>query len=178
MKKTISLFVGLSALALVTGCATIPPGAERGPAGTMAYDILVEASEPGARIEVNREFVGNSPVHVKVFADPDGTFHDFGSPYYTIQALPVTTNQYPQGRTFMTGQFFSGEDRVPQRVYFDMSQPPPPTPPPTQYVYPYGPPPAYYGPPPVYYYPPSYHRPGVRLYFGPSHGHGHYHRRW
>ena len=46
---------------LLAGCQTIPPGAERGPHGTMAYDVLIEASPPGARIEANGQVVGNTP---------------------------------------------------------------------------------------------------------------------
>src|SRR6267378_1336761 len=106
--KTIC-WAGLVA-ALLVGCGTpIPPGAERGPDGTMAYDVLVEASPPGARIEANGQNLGNTPVHLKIFGDPDGTFHDFGSYYYVIRALPLTTNQFPQVRMFRTGHLFTPE---------------------------------------------------------------------
>src|SRR2546426_12028865 len=98
-----SLLVAL----FVTGCETIPPGAERGPHGTMAYDVLVEASEPGARIEANGENIGNAPVHLKIFGDTDGTFHDFGSYFYIVRAFPLTTNQYVQTRVFRTGRGFT-----------------------------------------------------------------------
>src|SRR5947208_13851278 len=101
------LFVGLPGLALIlAGCSTVPPGAERGPNGTMAYDVLIEASEPGAQIEANGQMIGNAPVHLKIFGDPDGTFHDFGSYYYVVRALPLATNQYPQVRMFRTGHLF------------------------------------------------------------------------
>src|ERR1051325_9783437 len=91
---------GLAAVGWLTGCQTFPPGAERGPHGTMAYDVLVEASEPGARIEANGEFVGNTPIHLKIFGDTDGTFHDFGSDFYVVRAFPLATNQYAQTRLF------------------------------------------------------------------------------
>src|ERR1051325_2175280 len=90
----------LVAAVYLAGCETIPPGAERGPHGTMAYDILVDASAPGARIEANGQDAGNTPVHLKIFGDPDGTFHDFGFPYYVIRALPLATNQFEQVRFF------------------------------------------------------------------------------
>ena len=157
----------MAAIAVLTGCETLPPGAEPGPHGTMAYDVLIEASEPGARIEANGQSIGNSPVHLKIFGDLDGTFHDFGSYYYLIRALPLTTNQFAQTRVFHTGRSFGPEDRIPQKVYFDMNQPAP------AYA-PVGEPPpgypGYYGPPP-YYYGPPYYGPGVRFYFGPG-----YHR--
>src|SRR5688572_27208295 len=91
---------GLLALLWVTGCQTLPPGAEPGPHGTMAYDVLIEASEPGAKIEANGQIVGETPLRLKIFGDPDGTFHDFGSEYYMVRALPLTTNQYAQAHMF------------------------------------------------------------------------------
>ena len=145
---------------LLAGCETVPPGAERGPHGTIAYDVLIEATEPGARIEINNESIANTPLHVKVYGDKDGTFHDFGSYFYVVRAWPLVTNQFVQTRFFATGRGFGPEDKIPQRIYFDMNHSAP--------VYgpfgvpPYGPPyPYYYGPYP-YYYGPSY-----RFYYGP-----------
>ena len=134
----------------------------------MAYDVLIEASEPGARIEADGAVVGNTPLYLKIFGDPDGTFHDFGSYQYIVRALPLTTNQFAQIQAFGTGRGFQREDRIPQHVYFDMNQRtqayPPPGPP--VYVYPdYGPPAYFYGPP--------YYGPGFRFYFRPR-GHRHW----
>ena len=169
--KLIGLASTLPAILLLAGCETpLPPGAERGPHNTMAYDVLVETSPPGARIEANGEDLGPAPVHLKIFGDPDGTFHDFGSFYYIVRALPTGTNEFVQMRAFRTGHLMTPEDRVPQKIYFDMTQPPPayqtygPEP------YPY--PPGYYGPYPYpYYYGPYFY--GPRIYIG-----GGYHHRW
>jgi hypothetical protein len=174
MKTKVIFAAGLAALVLVAGCESVPPGAERGPQGTIAYDVLIEASPPGARIEANGQPVGNTPVRIKIFGDKDGTFHDFGSYYYMVRALPLATNQFPQVRMFGTGRHFTHEDRVPDRIFFDMNQPMPANPP--GYPYPnYGGPPGYYGPPPPYYGPyygpPGYYGPGFRFYFGG-------HRNW
>src|SRR5438132_3787629 len=109
MKRAAIYAVAAVAAIFVGGCESIPPGAERGPHGTIAYDVLVEASEPGARIEANGEHVGNTPVHLKIFGDTDGTFHDFGSYYYIVRAFPLTTNQFPQVRVFQTGRGFTAE---------------------------------------------------------------------
>src|SRR2546421_7412104 len=111
MKTGLLVTAGLAVLGLFTGCQTIPPGAEPGPHGTIAYDVLVEASEPGARIEANGEDVGTAPVHIKIFGDTDGTFHDFGSYYYVVRAMPLSTNQFPQTRMFRTGRGFTPEDQ-------------------------------------------------------------------
>ena len=146
------------ALLCVTGCQTLPPGAEPGPHGTMAYDVLIEASEPGANIEANGQIIGQTPLKLKIFGDPDGTFHDFGSEYYVIRALPLVTNHYAQLQLFGTGRWFGPEDRIPERISFDMNQKPPERPPGAlMYPYPgpyYYPTPYYYGP---YYYRPYYH---------------------
>src|SRR6266567_4655326 len=123
MRATLLFSSGLAAIGLFAGCQTIPPGAERGPHGTMAYEVPVEASEPGIRIEVNGQYVGTTPLRLKIWGDPDGTFHDFGSEYYMVRALPLTTNQYPQMRVFGTGHMFGPEDHIPQRIFFDMNHP-------------------------------------------------------
>jgi hypothetical protein len=145
----------------LAGCQSIPPGAERGPHGTMAYDVLVDASQPGALIRVNGQDIGNAPLHLKIFGDPDGTFHDFGSFNYVVEALPITTNQFPQVRTFQTGHLMTPEDLIPRQIHFDMNQQAPP-----QAYGPSGYPPAYYGPGPYPY--PYYYSPGVRVYVGPG----------
>lgn len=157
-----------AAVLLLAGCETVPEGVEKGPNGTIAYDVLIEASQPGAQIEANGKVVGNAPLHLKIYGDKDGTFHDFGSYYYIIRALPVTTNQFVQTQVFRTGHLMTPEDRIPPQIYFDMNTPQPAAPPGVVYAYPY------YGPP-VYYYPPAYYGPRVRFYYGP----GYYHyRHW
>jgi hypothetical protein len=171
MKLNLFLVGGLAALVLV-GCATpIPPGAERGPNGTMAYDVLVEASSPGVLIEANGERVGEAPLHLKIFGDPDGTFHDFGEPYFEVRALPLAgaTNQYVQTRFFGTGQMFGPQDRIPQRIYFNMNEPPPKYVPYPVYV---TPPPAYYDP---FYYDRYYYGPSFRFDIGPRYHHYRHH---
>src|SRR5436309_8361312 len=118
MKTKLIMAASVAAAAFLTGCETVPPGIERGPHGTIAYDVLVEASEPGARIEANGESVGNTPLHLKIFGDKDGTFHDFGSYYYVVRAFPLATNQIAQTRVFRTGRGFTPEDQIPKRIYF------------------------------------------------------------
>ncbi len=147
----------LAAVIGLTGCETIPPGAERGAHGTMAYEVLIDASPAGARIQANGADLGNTPVRLKIFGDPDGTFHDFGAPWYVIKAVPIAANQFEQVRFFGTGRGFGPEDPIPKQISFDMNRPAPVNPP-------YGPPiygtpyPYYYGPPPYYYGPHYRHR--------------------
>ena len=172
MKNNLLLSVIAASAGLLAGCETYPPGAERGPHGTMAFHVQVEATPPGARIEVNGEVVGNTPLQLKIFGDKDGTFHDFGPEYYVIRALPLATNQFVQTQWFGTGHMFGPESRIPERVYFDMNQKMPASPPPVGppvYMYPG------YGPPPFYYGPSFYFGPRVRYYYGPR---GYPYRRW
>ena len=169
MRMKWTFAVGFAAAVVLAGCETIPPGAERGPDHTMAYDVLVEASPPGARIEVNGQDMGEAPLHIKIFGDPDGTFHDFGSYYYFVKAAPVSTNQYVQTRLFRTGHLLTPEDHIPSRIYFDMNRPVPNYPPPGYYGYP----PPYYGP--NYYYGSPYSGPSLEFECGPGF---HHHRHW
>ena len=159
MRTNLIFAGGLAVAAFLTGCETIPPGAERGPHRTMAYDVLIEANEPGVRIEANHEYVGDTPVHLKIFGDPDGTFHDFGSPWYIVEAFPANTNQFVQRRVFGTGHLFGPEDYIPRRIFFDMNKPAP-TYGPETYGTPGYPGPYYYGPrfygPEIYIDPPFF----------------------
>jgi hypothetical protein len=160
---------GLALLGLFAGCETPPPpGVERGPHGTIAYDVLVESSEPGVRIEANHEYVGTTPLTLKIFGDKDGTFHDFGSYYYIVEAFPLHTNQFVQTRVFRTGHLLTPEDNIPRKIFFDMNQPPANYGPQVYGSPGYPPPPPYYYGDPGYYYGPS-------IYIGPGFR---YRRRW
>jgi hypothetical protein len=114
---------GCLLVVIATGCSTAQsPKAERGPDGTIAYKVEVESSTPGARIEVNDDYVGKAPITITIYGDADGTFHNFGSKDFVVRALPSGTNQFPQTKLFRTGGWFSEEDRVPKKIYFDMEQ--------------------------------------------------------
>ena len=112
-------------LAFLVGCASddaqTKTKPERGPDGTFVRMVQVETSDPGARIEADGEMVGIAPTAIKVFADEDGTFHNFGSYEYTVRAFPVRPGQFVQTKVFRTGGWFQPEDRVPSRIYFDLS---------------------------------------------------------
>ncbi|SPE54990.1 conserved exported hypothetical protein [Verrucomicrobia bacterium] len=106
--------------ALLAGCATpVAPGTEHGPDGTIAYKVPVDSSEPGARIEVNGESVGVTPMVLKIFGDRDGTFHNFGSYEFLVRAYPPGTGRPPQTKVFYTGALMAKEDKIPQKIYFD-----------------------------------------------------------
>jgi hypothetical protein len=112
---------------ILAGCATDGPKPEKGKAGTIAYLVEVESSEPGARIEVNNEYVGKTPTTLKIFGDKDGTFHNFGSYEYRVTASPVRAGQQAQTKVFKTGGWFTPEDRIPKKIFFDFGALPEPT---------------------------------------------------
>jgi hypothetical protein len=116
-------------LSLLTACTSSDPRAagkdkekpERGPGGTVAFLVRVEASEPDVRIEANGDSIGVAPLTLKIFGDKDGTFHSFGSPDFTIRAYPSRPGGIVQTKSFGTGAWFGREDRIPSSIYFDMN---------------------------------------------------------
>jgi len=122
MRVDIVLSSAFAITLLFTGCASAPAGAERGPNGTIAYYVQVESSEPGVRIEANNDYIGKTPLTLKIFGDKDGTFHNFGSYEYIVREFPANTNQFMQTKVFRTGGWFSQEDKVPTHIFFEMSQ--------------------------------------------------------
>jgi hypothetical protein len=172
MKTNWLLAASLAVAGLLDGCSTAPPPYKAPmPQPTAAFDVLIEASPPGARIEADGTDRGTTPVHLKIIGDTNRLFRDFGSANYVIRAYPVATNQYAQTRVYYTGKDIQIRDRIPEHIYLDMNVPPTiysPTASSYQYpyyypyVYPY--PFAYYYPFRYYYYdcPPYYH-----YYYGP-----------
>jgi hypothetical protein len=107
---------------LVAGCAG-PSGLrpEKGLDGTIGYSVRIESSEPGARVEVNEDTVGRTPLDLRVWGDRDGTFHNFGSSDFVIRVYPVQEGQSVQTKSFRTGGWFGQEDRVPKTLFFDLN---------------------------------------------------------
>jgi hypothetical protein len=114
------LIPGSISFFLIVGCASVDE--QRGPQGTIAYYVKVEASDGDVRIEANEDYVGKAPLTLKIFGDKDGTFHNFGSSDYVVRAIPSDTNLFTQAKVFRTGGWFSQEDRIPKAIYFDMKQ--------------------------------------------------------
>lgn len=110
---------------LLASCATVPPPHanfdERGPDGTRAFYVQVEANEPNLKVEVNGDLVGVTPLRLRIWGDKDGTFHNFGRGQYTIKVLPSRPGQWVQTKTFLTGGWFEAEDMIPQKLYFDVN---------------------------------------------------------
>jgi hypothetical protein len=121
MKKLSISIVAFTTLIALGGCSTTDGnGTLRGPGGTIAYSVQIESSEPGARVEANGDYVGKTPMTLKIFGDRDGTFHNFGSYDYIIQVYPVRAGQYVQTRSFRTGGWWTPEDKIPKKLFFDL----------------------------------------------------------
>jgi hypothetical protein len=119
MRTKHALALTMLAAAIFAGCATTDgQKPEKGPQGTIAYLVEVDSSDPGARIEANNEFVGKTPMTLKIFGDKKGRFHNFGSYHYTITAYPVRPGQQPQTKDFRTGGWFNGVDQIPKKLFF------------------------------------------------------------
>src|SRR5262249_7510028 len=112
------------AMIILAGCSTTdPPGVERGPNGTIAYQVAVDSSEPGAKIEVNYKIVGVTPLTIKIFGDRDGTFHNFGDDEFVVRGYPMRPDEFPQTKIFKTGAFSIKDDKIPEKIYFDFGSP-------------------------------------------------------
>lgn len=93
----------------------------------MPYEVQIETSDPGSRIEVDGEYMGLAPLTVTIWGDSDGTFHGSGDGYTVFKAYPVKPGQYIQVRRFLNGAqafMFGQQDRIPRRLYFDLNQKP------------------------------------------------------
>lgn len=115
-----------SASLLVVGCVSTPDpraaaSTEKGPDNTVAYYVDIESSEPGVRIEADGEDAGLTPLRLKIYGDRDGTFHHFGRFEYVIRAIPSQPGQHVQTKVYHTGGFFTDEDRIPSRIFFQMN---------------------------------------------------------
>jgi hypothetical protein len=67
--------------------------------------------------------VGTAPLKLKIWGDPDGTFHNFGSYDYTVRAYPARQGLSPQIKHFRCGGMFQPEDIIPSKIIFDFGKP-------------------------------------------------------
>ena len=92
---------------------------------TRQVEILSEP--PGARIEVNDNYIGDTPITTTLQCSPDGRFLETTS----IRALPTQPGDYVQSKLFFGGfpqySAFGGyaannnlNNAIPARIFFDM----------------------------------------------------------
>jgi hypothetical protein len=108
-------------LILLTGCTLFAPDPNkpkpiRGLYGTWGFEVLVETKPPGAKIEVNGDTVGISPLKVMLFAEHDREVHH-NLPYIII-AYPTAPGDFQQIIRFHRDSMFNRY--IPTNIYFDM----------------------------------------------------------
>ena len=100
------------ALAVLIGCATSPE---------KEHQVVTEiiSDPPGARIEVNGNYIGDAPITTRIRHHPADKVV-MGR--VVIKALPREAGQYVQTKVFQGPQypFDPHRDVVPERIFFDM----------------------------------------------------------
>ena len=101
----------------VSGCATVPE-----------FSIQIDSEPQGARVEVNHDYIGDTPV-VYTLAGNDNRTFDGGWVEDGLIVFVVTppfrqTNLYTQKKSFRPSGFFEEGDRIPERMFFDLRRPP------------------------------------------------------
>jgi hypothetical protein len=101
----IHLLVALGVCVVLSGCATLP---KANPTG----QTLIESDPPGARIEINNQYVGNAPVRVDIpRIDPNTWMNNS----VTIVANPILPGQQVQTK------YIGMNDPTPTHIFFDMN---------------------------------------------------------
>lgn len=132
MKPTVALSYLLTALT-VTGCTATkrttaklfpPPDPNkpkplRGPHGSWGHPVEVVTSDPGSKIEVNKEYIGDSPLTIILYGERDGAFRRDMD--YIIRAYPVRPGQNLQWKYYTGAAGGPRADRVPKKIYFDLN---------------------------------------------------------
>ena len=102
-----ALCMGIAAT-VIAGCASTP-------IKTASVEIISEP--PGAKIEINNDYIGTTPCTAMIPANIKGEF----TRDTTIQALPVRNGQRVQKKHFSGGYDDGTNDLIPKRILFDMT---------------------------------------------------------
>jgi len=88
--------------------------------GPTSQSVQIISSPPGARIEVNGNYVGDAPGTIEIPSFGDGRFRE----RTIIRAIPTRDGDYTQTKVFFGYAAFDNpylvSDRIPQRIFFDM----------------------------------------------------------
>ena len=103
--------------ALFAGCASTLP----------KFQVGIDSDPEGMRIEVNNEYLGQTPVIYSVPGNADRSFNGswVQQPYVEFVATPPfgQTNLFVQRKSFRPSAFFSQGDHIPEKIFFDMHLP-------------------------------------------------------
>ena len=122
MKKppllAVRALVSLVCLAWVgTGCGTLP-----------RFSIAIDSDPQGARVEVNNEYIGQTPTTYSVAGNADRSFNGSwvqGSLIEFVATPPYDqTNLYVVKKVFRPSAFFQQGDHIPEKIFFDLRRKP------------------------------------------------------
>jgi hypothetical protein len=134
-----SLFITAIAglVMLFPGCAKAPathqnasavqptvPGYEGAstPPAVLNKKVSIISDPPGARIEINNDYVGDAPLEVEI----PSVNGQFGMVYTTIRSTPRAYHIFEE-TYYAQSKYFGPFEAVPSRVLFQMNVPPPVT---------------------------------------------------
>ena len=105
--------IAITVLLLLVGCGSLPP-----------FKIAIDSDPPGARIEVNGEYIGVAPTTYTVRGNSDRSFNGAwvqgGDIVFTATPPHDQTDLYVQKKAFSPSAFFKQGDHIPERMLFDM----------------------------------------------------------
>lgn len=78
------------------------------------YTIKIISDPPGARIEVDNDYVGDAPIEIQVEGTENRTFANWFHAT-NISAIPIHPGQSVQTKTFYQS------DKIPNTILFDMN---------------------------------------------------------
>jgi hypothetical protein len=112
-RRAEQIVFAMAVLLLLVGCGSLPP-----------FKIVLESDPPGARIEVNGEYIGVAPTTYTVRGNGDRSFNGSwvqgGDIVFTATPPHDQTNLYVQKKAFSPSAFFKQGDHIPERMLFDM----------------------------------------------------------
>lgn len=107
------LFSAMALLPFLVGCGSLP-----------AFKIAIDSDPPGARIEVNGEYIGVAPTTYTIRGNDDRSFNGSwvqgANIVFTATPIHDQTNLYVQKKSFSPSAFFKQGDHIPERMLFDM----------------------------------------------------------
>lgn len=104
MIKQLQVLLILGACMALLGCSTLPKASPSG-------KTLIESDPPGARIEINNQYVGTTPLRVNI----PRLNADLSGISVSIIAYPTKHGQQVQSK------YIGSDESTPTHVFFDMS---------------------------------------------------------
>jgi hypothetical protein len=99
------------------GCGSLPK-----------FTVQIDSDPRGARIEVNNDYVGETPTAYKISGNGDRSFNGNWVQGSMIEFVatppPGRTNLFVVRKTFRPSAFFQQGDHIPEKMFFDLTRKP------------------------------------------------------